>query len=80
MCGEQEFHDLQFGFVGCRGTSTASVLTHAIIAYCRSRGFRVHVCVLDAEGAFDGIPHSVIFLKGHTRRTAIILDNTGQLV
>ena len=63
MCGEHEFHDLQFGFVGSRGTSMAVSLTHDVIDYCVSRGSAVYVCALDAEGAFDGIPHSIMFAK-----------------
>jgi hypothetical protein len=63
MCGEHEFHDLQFGFVGSRGTSMAVAMTHDIIDYCVSNGSPVYVCALDAEGAFDGIPHAVMFSK-----------------
>ncbi len=59
VCGEHEFHDLQFGFVASRGTAMAAALTHDIIDYCVSNGSPVYVCALDAEGAFDGIPHAV---------------------
>ena len=62
-CGEHEFHDLQFGFVESRGTAMAAALTHDVIDYCTSNNSPVYVCALDAEGAFDGIPHAIIFLK-----------------
>ena len=62
-CNEHEFHDLQFGFVESRGTSMAAALTYDIIDYCTSNGSPVYVCALDAEGAFDAIPHSVMFSK-----------------
>ena len=63
MCGEHEFHDLQFGFVESRGTSMAAAMTNDVIDYCLNNGSPVYVCALDAEGAFDGIPHSVMFYK-----------------
>jgi hypothetical protein len=63
MCGEHEFHDLQFGFIGSRGTSMAVAMTTGVIDHCVSKGSPVYVCALDAEGAFDGIPHSVMFEK-----------------
>jgi hypothetical protein len=62
-CGEHEFHDLQFGFVSSRGTAMAAALTHDVIDYCVTNGSPVYVCALDAEAAFDGIPHAVMFLK-----------------
>ena len=62
-CNEHEFHDLQFGFVESRGTSMAVALTHDVINYCTSNGSPVYVCALDAEGAFDAMPHSVMFSK-----------------
>ena len=62
-CNEHEFHDLQFGFVESRGTSMAAALTHDVIDYCTSNGSPVYVCALDAEGAFNVIPHSVMFSK-----------------
>jgi hypothetical protein len=41
----------------------AAGLTHDIVDYCVSNGSPVYVCALDAEGAFDGIPHAVMFSK-----------------
>ncbi len=63
QCGEHEFHDLQFGFVPNRSTTMAAALTHDVFDYCVSRGSPVYVCSLDAESAFDGIPHSILFEK-----------------
>ena len=63
MCGEHEFHDLQFGFISNRNTAMAAALTSDVIDHCVSNGSAVYVCALDAEGAFDGIPHSIMFSK-----------------
>lgn len=41
----------------------AAALTSDVIDYCISNGSAVYVCALDAEGAFDGIPHSIMFSK-----------------
>ena len=35
---EHEFHDLQFGFIGNRGTSMAAALTHDVLDYYKSNG------------------------------------------
>ena len=63
QCGEHEFHDMQFGFVESRGTAMAAALTHDVLDHCLSNGSPVYVCSLDAEGAFDSIPHSILFKK-----------------
>ena len=63
QCGEHEFHDLQFGFISSRGTSMAAALTHDVIDYCNHNKSPVYVCALDAEAAFDGIAHAVMFSK-----------------
>ena len=57
-----EFHALQFGFIESRGTTMAASLTHDVISYFVSHG-SPHACSLDAEGAFDALPHPVIFYK-----------------
>ena len=36
---------------------------HEVAAYCNSKGSSVFMCGLHAEGAFDGIPHPVLFNK-----------------
>jgi len=41
----------------------AASLTADVINYFNSRGSEVYACALDAEGAFDSIPHAVIFKK-----------------
>jgi len=61
QCGEHEFHDLQFGFVPSRSTTMAAALTHDVFDYCIHKGSPVYICSLDAESAFDGIPHSILF-------------------
>ena len=33
------------------------------ISYCTERGSPVYTCSLDAQGAFDAIPHAVLFRK-----------------
>ena len=34
-----------------------------MFSYCTKRGSPVYTCSLDAEGAFDAVPHSVLFKK-----------------
>jgi len=58
-----EYSELQFGFVPGRGTQMAAALANDVISYCTSRGSTVYSCSLDAEGAFDAIPHHVLFRK-----------------
>ena len=62
-CGGYEMNDQQFGFVTGRSTNMAAVLAQDVISYCKSRGSPVFACSLDAQGAFDTIPHDVIFYK-----------------
>jgi hypothetical protein len=31
------------------------------IIYCKSKGSNVHVCSFHADGAFDAIPHNMLF-------------------
>jgi len=38
-------------------------LTHDVISYNVKRGSPIFACSLDAEGAFDAIPHSILFDK-----------------
>ena len=58
-----QFSDLQFGFVPGRGTNMATALANDVISYCTKRGSTVYACFLDAEGAFDAVPHSILFYK-----------------
>ena len=65
-CSGHEFSDLQFGFVKGRGTEMATALFHDVTSYCTTRGSVVYSCSLDAEGAFDAIPHCVLFDKAQS--------------
>ena len=53
----------QFGFASDRGTDMAIALAHDVSEHFSRRGSPVFTCSLDAQGAFDHIPHSVIFAK-----------------
>ncbi len=41
----------------------AVALVHGVINYCNTMGYPVYACSLDAEAAFDGIPHCVMVSK-----------------
>ena len=62
-CSDHEFSDLQFGFMKGRGTEMATALLHDVISYSTTLGSVVYLCSLDAERAFDAIPHCVLFDK-----------------
>ncbi len=57
------FHALQFWFIEGRGTGMAIRLANDVIEYCNKRGSPVYTCALDAEMAFDSIPHSILLEK-----------------
>ena len=61
--GEHTFSDLQFGFIGGRGTDMAAALAHDVTHYSTKRGSAVYMCSLDAQGAFDELPHPILFNK-----------------
>ena len=63
VCQTHTPHPAQFGFVDGRGTYMAISLAHDVTAYFNDRGSAVYTCSLDTEGAFDAIPHVVIFGK-----------------
>ena len=63
ISGQFEFSDLQFGFVPGWSTNMAAVLAQDVISYCKSRGSPVYACSLDAQGAFDAVPHEILFRK-----------------
>ena len=63
QCSDHEFSDLQFGFTDGRGTSMAVSLAEDVTTYCVDRGSPVFTCSLDAESAFDGLPHPMLFNK-----------------
>ena len=75
-----EYSDYQFGFVPKRNTSMATALVHDVTTYCKSAGSSVFLCSLDAEGAFDGIPHSVLFDCAYDTIPDSCWINTVQLV
>ena len=53
-------------FITGRGTEIAIALVNDVKLYCNSKNSAVYSCSLDAEGAFDAIPHSVLFAKTST--------------
>ena len=65
-CSSHEFSDLQFGFIKGRGTEMATALLHDVIDYSTTRDSVVYSCSLDAEGAFDAIPHCILFDKAQS--------------
>ena len=70
------FGEHQFGFVGGRNTSLALSLVTDVVAYANTNGSCVYACSLNAEGAFDNIPHSILFHK----TIGIILDLCWRMV
>ena len=56
-------HGLQFGYIPQRNTATAISGARDVINYFNTRGSPVYTCALDAEMAFDGIPHCVLLEK-----------------
>ena len=52
------FSDSQFGFIAGRGTEIATALVNDVKLFCNSKNSAMYSCSLDAEGAFDAIPHS----------------------
>ena len=41
----------------------ATTLLNDVFTYCKDGGSTVYTCSLDAEGAFDAIPHCILFQK-----------------
>jgi exonuclease III len=62
-CKGYRFSEAQFGFVEGVGTDIAATLYHDVVSHCNYRGSAVYTCSLDAEGAFDFIPHEMLFFK-----------------
>ena len=54
----------------------ASALAHDVGMYCLSKGSTIFYCSLDAEGAYDALPHSVLLQKTMN----IIPDNLWHLL
>ena len=61
MCSDHHYNEYQFGFIPGRSTAVAKSLVHDISEYCKSMGSTVFMCSLDAEAAYDAIPHSILF-------------------
>ena len=64
-CNDVKFNAFQLGFVSGRGTNTAIALAHDTASYFNFKGSPLFMCALDAEGAFDDIPHPILFTKSH---------------
>ena len=60
-CAGYEYNQLQFGFVPGRSTAMATSLVHDVCEFSKASGSNVFMCSLDAEAAYDGIPHPVLF-------------------
>ena len=60
-CVDHQYNDFQFGFVPSRSTAMATSIAHDVGEFCNAEGSPVFFCSLDAEGAFDAIPFSVLF-------------------
>jgi hypothetical protein len=63
MCSDYDFSASQFGFVPNRGSGKAVALAHDVGVYANACGSTVFYCSLDAQGAFDFLPHSVLLNK-----------------
>lgn len=59
-CVQSSLDDSQYGFVKGRGTEMATSIIHDVIVHSVAHGSPVYTCSLDAEGAFDRIPHNVL--------------------
>jgi len=66
-----EYGDKQFGFVEKRGTTMAVSLVHDVACFMNNNGSPIYVCALDAQGAFDFIPHSILLKKAYGTLTGI---------
>ena len=62
-CSDFKFNSYQFGFIKGRGTATATTFVNDVISYFDFKGSPLFICTLDAEGAYDGIPHPILFKK-----------------
>ena len=60
-CAGHEYNPLQFGFVPGRSTAMVTSLAHDVCEFTKMSGSNVFLCSLDAEAAYDGIPHPILF-------------------
>ena len=64
QCQDHIPNAAQFGFLNNRGTNNmATSLAHDIGVLSTNMGSSIYYCSLDAEGAFDMLPHSVLLQK-----------------
>ena len=64
-CESHVFSPYQFGFIPQRNTTMAAALAHDVAAHSVASGSPIYFCSLDAEGAYDALPHSVIFQRAN---------------
>ena len=62
-CSSHVFSASQFGFAASRGTNMATSLAYDLCMYAQSSGSTLFTCSLDAQGAFDCLPHPVLLQK-----------------
>ena len=60
-CAGYEYNQLQCGFVPGRSTAMATSLVDDMCEFSKASGSNVFVCSLDAEAAYHGIPHPILF-------------------
>ena len=75
-CKHFKCNDAQFGFISKRSTQMATCVANDVGEYCLSRGSSVYFASLDAKGAFDLLPHSVLLKK----TMDVIPDNLWRLL
>ena len=56
-CKSHVFSENQFGFIPNRSTMMAAALAHDVAAYSVASDSTLFFCSLDAQGAFDALPH-----------------------
>ena len=74
MCSDYDFSTSQYGFIPNRGSDKATVLAHDVGVFANSCGSTVFYCSLDAEGAFDFLPHPVLLNKAMEVYTRCLLE------
>ena len=75
-CGNINYSEHQYGFVPKRGTQMAVSVAHDVSAFCLASGSPTFFCSLDATGAFDSLPHSIMF----KRAMDVIPDKSWQIL
>ena len=63
ICSSYEFSSSQYGFIPGRGGGQAIALAHDLGAFAVASGSTMFYCSLDAQGAFDFLPHTVLLNK-----------------